>query len=144
MRPTYTCQRCLAFMRGSSLKLRSVGPAADIRRNFISVHVGQASRTRPNKDSTSLFKSYRSVSSLGNQGDGLARYKSPNATPPIDLQRAPEPEDTTRELLRPNNLFHPFSESPSPDIRRRAAFIKQHAYCPHPAHRQTRIAGSPN
>jgi splicing suppressor protein 51 len=28
----------------------------------------------------------------------------------------------------PNNLFHPFSSSPSPEIRRRAAFIKQNAY----------------
>lgn len=46
--------------------------------------------------------------------------------------------------IRADNLFHPFSKSPSPEIRRRAAFIKQHAYCPHPAHRQTRQALNPN
>jgi mitochondrial splicing suppressor protein 51 len=54
---------------------------------------------------------------------------------------APEP---IRTLLEPDNLFHSFSNSPSPDIRRRAAFIKQHAYCPHPSHSQTRVPTSPD
>lgn len=49
-----------------------------------------------------------------------------------------------RRVLRPDNLFHSFSNSPSPDIRKRAAFIKAHAYCPHPEHRQTRAANSPD
>ncbi|RDW61275.1 putative mRNA processing protein (Mss51) [Aspergillus mulundensis] len=43
-----------------------------------------------------------------------------------------------RALLKPNNLFHNFSQSPSPAIRQRAAFIKQNAFCPHPSHLQTR------
>ncbi|KAI9692633.1 MAG: translational activator for mitochondrial COX1 [Bogoriella megaspora] len=30
------------------------------------------------------------------------------------------------------------SNSPAPDIRRRAAFIKSHAFCPHPSHNATR------
>jgi hypothetical protein len=47
-------------------------------------------------------------------------------------------------LLQPNNLFHSFSNSPSPIIRRRAAFIKQNAYCPHPDHQQTRAPESPH
>jgi len=47
-------------------------------------------------------------------------------------------------VLQPNNLFHSFTNSPSPDIRRRAAFIKQHAYCPHPHHRQTRAPQQPD
>lgn len=42
-------------------------------------------------------------------------------------------------ILRPDNLFHSFSKSPSPAIRKKAAYIKQHAYCPHPDHRQTRM-----
>ncbi|KAK3375162.1 zinc-finger of mitochondrial splicing suppressor 51-domain-containing protein [Podospora didyma] len=37
-------------------------------------------------------------------------------------------------VLRPDDLFHSFSDSPVPEIRRRAAFIKQHASCPHPDH----------
>ncbi|BCR91734.1 putative mRNA processing protein (Mss51) [Aspergillus chevalieri] len=50
----------------------------------------------------------------------------------------------TRELLRPNNLFHPFSRSPSRAIRQRAEFIKQNAFCPHPSHQQTRLPVSPH
>lgn len=41
----------------------------------------------------------------------------------------------TRVLLKPNNLFHPMDESPSPSMRERAANIKRTAYCPHPHHR---------
>lgn len=49
-----------------------------------------------------------------------------------------------RELmLASDNLFHPFSKSPLPGIRRRAAFIKHHAYCPHPHHHQTRLPNHP-
>lgn len=51
--------------------------------------------------------------------------------------------DNTRQLLKPNNLFHPYSRSPSAAIRARAAFIRANAYCPHPAHAQTRVATSP-
>ena len=47
-------------------------------------------------------------------------------------------------ILEPDNLFHPFSSSPTPSIRRRAAFLKHHAYCPHPSHQQTRIVTSPH
>jgi Zinc-finger of mitochondrial splicing suppressor 51 len=49
-----------------------------------------------------------------------------------------------RTVLREDNLFHPFSKSPVPQIRQRAAFTKQHAYCPHPAHQQTRVPTSPH
>lgn len=61
-------------------------------------------------------------------------YITSLGTPSSERQRA---------LLQPNNLFHPFSDSPSPEIRRRAAFMKQHAYCPHPSHHRTRLATSP-
>ena len=54
------------------------------------------------------------------------------------------PIPTERELLMPNNLFHPFSSSPSPEIRRRTAFIKQNAFCPHPDHHQTRLPMNPD
>ncbi|PWY77142.1 hypothetical protein BO70DRAFT_372440 [Aspergillus heteromorphus CBS 117.55] len=49
-----------------------------------------------------------------------------------------------RALLKPNNLFHPFSRSPAAEIRQRAAFIKQNAFCPHPSHQQTRLPHSPH
>ena len=41
--------------------------------------------------------------------------------------------------LSQDDLFHPFSSSPVPDFRRRAAFMKQHAYCPHPDHKPTKL-----
>lgn len=50
----------------------------------------------------------------------------------------------SRALLKPDNLFHPFSKSPSRAIRQRAAFIQQNAFCPHPSHQQTRMPASPH
>ncbi|SPO01114.1 related to MSS51 protein [Cephalotrichum gorgonifer] len=44
-----------------------------------------------------------------------------------------------KRVLQSDNLFHPFSESPIPEMRTRGAFIKQHAYCPHPDHKVTRL-----
>ncbi|EGY14938.1 hypothetical protein VD0002_g3640 [Verticillium dahliae] len=41
--------------------------------------------------------------------------------------------------LKQDNLFHSYSNSPIPAIRRRAAFMRQHAYCSHPDHRPTRV-----
>ncbi|KAF2743999.1 hypothetical protein M011DRAFT_521306 [Sporormia fimetaria CBS 119925] len=52
-----------------------------------------------------------------------------------------DPEGVQRKLvLKQDDLFHPLSESPIPEMRKRAAFIKQHAYCPHPSHQATRPA----
>jgi mitochondrial splicing suppressor protein 51 len=45
-------------------------------------------------------------------------------------------------VLEGDNLFHSYTRSPIPDIRHRAAFMRQHAYCPHPDHRPTRLADS--
>ncbi|KAI1807912.1 zinc-finger of mitochondrial splicing suppressor 51-domain-containing protein [Daldinia bambusicola] len=47
-------------------------------------------------------------------------------------------------VLRPDDLFHSFTNSPIPEIRRRAAFIRQHAHCPHPDHLPTRDPASTN
>ena len=41
--------------------------------------------------------------------------------------------------LAQDDLFHPFSTSPVPEFRRRAAFMRQHAFCPHPDHQQTKL-----
>ncbi|CCF47707.1 Mss51p [Colletotrichum higginsianum] len=47
--------------------------------------------------------------------------------------------ETPTPKLRSDDLFHSFTNSPIPEIRRRAAFMRQHAYCPHPEHRATRV-----
>ena len=46
--------------------------------------------------------------------------------------------------LAPNDLFHSFTHSPSPYIRKRAAVIRQNAYCPHPEHQPTRATTAPH
>jgi splicing suppressor protein 51 len=69
-----------------------------------------------------------------------------NAPPGYQSSPAAKPtlEDESRVLLKPNNLFHPLSKSPAPDLRKRAAFIKQNAYCSHPDHHQTRLPTNPD
>jgi splicing suppressor protein 51 len=55
-----------------------------------------------------------------------------------------DPEGITRKMvLTEDNLFHSFTHSPIPEIRKRAAFMRQHAYCPHPDHKATRVAHNP-
>ena len=63
-------------------------------------------------------------------------FPQPNiqTQPPVSINH----DDQARILLRPNNLFQSFTNSPSPEIRKRAAFMRQNAYCSHPAHQQTR------
>lgn len=55
-------------------------------------------------------------------------------------------DDSTSEnkkrVLAEDDLFHSYTNSPIPEIRQRAAFMRQHAYCPCPEHRPTRIAES--
>ncbi|QPH01259.1 hypothetical protein C2857_005458 [Epichloe festucae Fl1] len=41
--------------------------------------------------------------------------------------------------LSQDDLFHPFSTSPVPEFRLRAAFMRQHACCPHPDHKPTKL-----
>ncbi|KAK4147047.1 zinc-finger of mitochondrial splicing suppressor 51-domain-containing protein [Dichotomopilus funicola] len=40
----------------------------------------------------------------------------------------------SKQVLASNDLFHSFTNSPIPEIRRRAAFIRQYANCPHHDH----------
>lgn len=80
---------------------------------------------------------------------GISSGTSRKQQTAVNLRRdavpAPPPpsNDQSRLLLKRNNLLHSFTNSPSPEIRRRAAFMRQNAYCPHPAHQQTRQANSP-
>ncbi|KAI1743752.1 PXA domain-containing protein [Xylaria scruposa] len=65
--------------------------------------------------------------------------------PPKTLSTYNDAHDSARaqRVLRPDDLFHSFTHSPIPEIRQRAAFIRQHAYCPHPDHRMTRAPIDP-
>ncbi|KAK0621372.1 PXA domain-containing protein [Bombardia bombarda] len=48
----------------------------------------------------------------------------------------------SKPVLAADDLFHSFTNSPIPEIRQRAAFIRQHGACPHPDHRSTRLPES--
>ena len=140
MRSIRACEQCLTSIQESKHRLA--------RTRF---NVRPVSTSRPrcqqrqftSKTRISPSHSTRKASSLSSEQtttlDGL-----PQAQTPPGLEYAEASTDGTRLLLQPNNLFHPFSRSPSLAIRRRAAFIKQHAYCPHPNHRQTRQPINPD
>lgn len=149
---SYTCQRCLTALR-SGHSPSPVGFASALRtptelcRRRISSQANNGSivtvpkaaiHKLPRKELGS-----RSASTCGQQGQTV-KPEPPEVRSPSGLASTPVPETSGRPLLLPNNLFHPFSSSPSPEIRRRAAFIKQNAYCPHPDHRQTRLPTNPD
>lgn len=142
MQSGYTCQRCLKSLRGSFCVLRTAGKLRSVQSHrWISTSSKQPQHTGHSKESRNALQR-RAVSS---QSQGQLTRNQPVQIPtPSGLGSTPLPEVTGRALLQPDNLFHPFSSSPSPEIRRRAAFIKQHAYCSHPSHRQTRAPMGPH
>jgi splicing suppressor protein 51 len=138
----HTCGRCLQVLRNGtraqdSLRIQSLA---------------RSRRCHP------LVRSYGSLpnSRLASRTPPKANPRTPSPSPnPRVLHNAESikravstssgyaaPEN--RALLRPNNLFHPFSKSPSRAIRQRAALIAQNAFCPHPSHQQTRLPVSPH
>ncbi|CAK7223477.1 translational activator for mitochondrial COX1 [Sporothrix eucalyptigena] len=62
--------------------------------------------------------------------------KTDNARP--TAEQIAEAEKKTR-VLQGDDLFHSYTDSPIADMRKRAAFIKMHAYCPHPHHQSTHL-----
>jgi splicing suppressor protein 51 len=150
MRPSapYTCKRCLNALqfgpRTTQYSLLSTRLALGRRTLTGACEKPRlATATQVKTQSSQKIAGRRTIASLGDQRqtakDEPSEYRSPGG-----LASTPIPESEGRPLLMPNNLFHPFSSSPSPEIRRRAAFIKQNAYCPHPDHHQTRLPTSPN
>ena len=132
MQSGFTCRRCLKHLvdtpaKGSASKIRQ-----PLRRRWISTY----------RSTTPRINTCQRRASSGLQGQAVEK-EPPVAVPP-GLESAPIPKTSKYPLLQPGNLFHPLSSSPSPQIRRRAAFIKQHAYCPHPSHRPTRQPQGPH
>ena len=138
MQSGFTCQRCLKKLRANLTGSSSLSPQLAPRRRWKSTAITPSLQTtittRPvlpsplQRQHTSLALSIpRHGSSLFRTQAGLAAAPSPERAPP-----------------QPDNLFHSFSHSPSPEIRKRASFMKTHAYCPHPSHHQTRMPTSPN
>ena len=142
MQSGYTCQSCLK-------RLSRISGAKPFARPIRTNHICRTTSTRHCNQINGSFKALATQQRrTAATAESLNHRVTRNA--PGDLKSAApfgveevirNPE---RVLLQPSNLFHSFSNSPSPVIRRRAAFMKSHAYCPHPDHRQTRIVTSPH
>ncbi|KAJ5481013.1 hypothetical protein N7539_006907 [Penicillium diatomitis] len=147
----YTCSQCIQVLRQG---VRTAGHPA--RLQSLS-HSRRRCAIPPSW--TRSFGSERSnnrilgVQAPADSSNGVSHKSSqtiirPSATTPATSksysQQAASTSVDSRALLKPNNLFHSFTNSPSPAIRQRAAFIKQNAFCPHPSHQQTRAPSSPH
>ncbi|KAF1994569.1 hypothetical protein P154DRAFT_527002 [Amniculicola lignicola CBS 123094] len=127
MRPSYTCNRCLYALKASRPQWRP----SPVRRALPNI-LPRAHSTKAPAPKLSIPQ--RSISSTANS-------KFNQAFEPVEYV---DPEGVSRTLvLTPDNLFHSFTNSPIPEIRKRAAFMRQHAYCSHPSHKPTRALNSP-
>ena len=130
MRTPYTCRQCLSLVKTSrsqlrpSQGLRQLAPKVSSQRNH--------STKSPAPPKLALPK--RNLSTTPNRA----------FEKPFEPFEYIDPEGHRRKLvLTEDNLFNSFSDSPIPEIRKRAAFMRQHAYCPHPSHQPTRPANNP-
>ena len=141
MQSGYTCSRCLRSLRRlTDAKIHAHGYSSTPQCRWKSTSI------RPGTQNATTLKlgiNQRAVSSHGFQEENLVD-KPPDIIKPPGLANKPPLTLSGNVLLEPNNLFHHFSHSPSPDLRRRAAFMKTHAYCPHPSHHPTRMPLSPS
>ena len=137
----YTCFRCLVGQAPSITGCRSLQRATKAKRWITSSSKptpGLAGRASP-----AVGTAQRKAAAIRFQSQYAKSEPVEPQTRP-GLAYSPPSKVESQPLVQSNNLFHPFSTSPSPDIRRRAAYIKQHAYCPHPNHRQTRLPENPD
>jgi splicing suppressor protein 51 len=131
------CTRCLRIAAAPTA--RPVAQNLALRRTFASSAASRQSSKPRQIHNSARQRAAPGVDSLHQPANAIP----PNITPrgrTTDKER----EDEIRAMLQPNNLFHSFSNSPSPAIRQRAAVMKQNAYCPHPEHQATRTPASPN
>ncbi|KAI0016691.1 zinc-finger of mitochondrial splicing suppressor 51-domain-containing protein [Xylariomycetidae sp. FL0641] len=129
-----TCWRCLG-----SASAKPTPAAARAFHRFSSPKTSPpAVRTKPTGVPAQSPRHTRRSLSLFGRSSKSGTDNSPALA--SESARAGEPERPL--VLRPDDLFQSFTNSPIPDMRRRAAFIRQHAYCPHPDHRPTRTPES--
>ncbi|KAI9701056.1 MAG: translational activator for mitochondrial COX1 [Candelina mexicana] len=149
MSTNYTCHRCLILLRANSrVRTSAQGPITICRRGISAKNTPSRKAfpdltTKPSASYSRRSFTKQAYTFLESYGQ-IPKNEPTQIPSPIGLASTNTPDVTGRLLLQPNNLFHPFSQSPSPEIRRRAAFIKQHAYCPHPNHHQTRLPIAPD
>ena len=144
MQAGYTCLRCLSGLRKSAAVVKSSRTVQSLpkRRCFTTVQEQTQNRARGFTEPSNEQAALAALTGKHQIQYGNNELLGRPAT--SDSASSPTLGGAERQLLRPNNLFHSSSNSPIPEIRRRAAFIKSQAYCPHPSHRQTRTPTNPN
>ncbi|PTB59521.1 hypothetical protein M431DRAFT_491115 [Trichoderma harzianum CBS 226.95] len=115
------CGRCSASLRRQTAVRGALKPWAQV--SIRSVHSCKSQDAKRTIAGSKLTTAREFTSSANAASEASAAGKSPVST----------------LRLNSDDLFHPFSESPVPEFRRRAAFMKQHAYCPHPDHKHARV-----
>ena len=127
------CSRCLRLAIFSRPR-----PSSSTSRAFSTTPLKQPSRQDRGLHSSSKRRlASAEPQTRSNLEDGYIHPLSREAGQPS--KDAPQPS----LFLGSNDLFNSFTKSPSPHIRKRAAVIRQNAYCPHPNHQATRAATSP-
>ncbi|KAK2776534.1 translational activator for mitochondrial COX1 [Emmonsiellopsis sp. PD_33] len=135
----FTCHKCAQALR---LGIRPHIPS--IRARSLP-HLGrryQQLSTLPNSALQASPATSRPSSSI--HAAAKRAVSSTSASKSAAASASATPSPNARPLLQRDNLFHSYTNSPSPEIRQRAAFIKQNAFCPHPDHQQTRVPTSPH
>ena len=146
MQSGYTCCQCSNSLKRVGALRKHLQNSTYIqfpRKNkWILTKTTGLSPIRNAQPHTNIFQSRRVLSSGSRVQNAVEEQSAVNL--PGAFASDPQFGMEARELLKPNNLFHPLSKSPSPEMRRRAAYIKQQAYCPHPSHYATRSPVSPH
>ncbi|KAI0530139.1 putative mRNA processing protein [Xylaria digitata] len=137
-----TCRRCLRSALPNlpySHTTRSFSQPASSSSRLTSNRSGPAIRAKlALRKTPSSCDAKRSLSLFGrNSKVSQEPATVPTNAPPHDPAYA-------QQVLRSDDLFHSFTNSPIPEIRQRAAFIRQHAHCPHPEHRAARAPIEPD
>ena len=130
------CSRCLRLAASSASRPFFNGTAAQA---FVAST--QVTRSRRRQIHQSTRHGRPEVEARTNPPEEIPAYSTLRGR---QNERVRHEEQQPRLLLQPNNLIHSFSNSPSPEIRRRAAVMRQNAYCPHPSHQATRTPTSPH
>ncbi|EWG44184.1 hypothetical protein FVEG_05339 [Fusarium verticillioides 7600] len=115
------CGQCSATVR----RQLASGAAARPWMRISAHHIRRHSTTKDQRRATPTPKDRDFSTSSVTKSEATAPMTNKSSASPLRLSQ--------------DNLFHPFSKSPVPEFRQRAAFMRQHAYCPHPDHQQTKL-----
>ena len=143
----YTCHRCLKLLaRAKDAPLRHSFSRLSNLQRWMSSKPQHNNFLRPAQRRVASFSQQRRASSTSPQSEPRERTFEDQLKLPISLPYTPSPDFSSgiRKILTPDNLFHHFSDSPSPEIRTRAHFMRNHAFCPHPDHHRSRAPHGPN